>query len=175
MNIRPATIADIDQCERLDGSYVTDCVWHMDEATTPDSIGVSFRRTRIPRRVTVPYPRKTQDLSEHWQRGECFLVAGELGVVYGYLDMVVHHWQRQGWIEHLVVHRAHRNRGLATRLLQVAEQWARECKLAAIVAAMQPKNDPAIRLFVERGYAFCGFIDGYYDNGDIGLFYSLHL
>jgi len=117
MNYRPATIADIHQCERLDGSYVTDYVWQMEEAATADSVGVTFRRTRTPRRMDVPYPRDMQDLYEDWQRNECFLVAEELGSVYGLLDMTVRHWRWHGWIEHLVVDRSTRDRGLATRLL----------------------------------------------------------
>ena len=175
MNVRPATIADIEQCQQLDGSYVTDGVWQMDETSTPDSVRVSFRRIHIPRRVEVAYPRSTEALYEDWSRAECFLVADELGLVLGYLDMTLRHCQWQGWIEHLIVHRDQRNRGLATRLLQAAEAWARDNGLEAIVAAIQTKNDPAIRLLVGRGYSFCGFMDTYYRNGDIGLLYVLHL
>ncbi|HUV93344.1 MAG TPA: GNAT family N-acetyltransferase [Anaerolineae bacterium] len=175
MNVRLATIADIEQCQRLDGSYVTDCVWRMDEASTPDSIGVSFRCVRLPRRVPVPYPRSTEVLYEDWQRGECFLVAEELGLVLGYLDMTTRYRQWQGWIEHLIVRRSHRNRGFASQLLHAAEEWARGSDLRAIVAPVQTNNDPAIRLLCGRGYSFSGFIDGYYSNGDIGILYSLHL
>lgn len=175
VNIRAATIADIPQCERLDGSYVTACVWHMDEANTADSIDVSFRRVRIPRRIQVAYPRTTEALCEDWKRGECFLVAEELGRVFGYLDMTVRHWQWRGCIEHLIVDPSHRRRSLATRLLHAAERWARGSELEAIVAPVQSKNDPAIRLLLHQGYSFCGFIDRYYTNGDVGLCYSLRL
>ena len=175
MNIRAATIADIPQCERLDGSYATHYVWHMHEASTPDDVAVSFRRVRIPRRVQVAYTRTTESLGEDWRRGECFLVAEELGVIFGYLDMTVRHWQWSGWIEHLVVDPSHRRRGLASRLLQAAERWARGSDLGTIVAAVQAKNDPAILLLAQRGYSFCGFIDAYYHDGDLGILYSLRL
>jgi len=175
LKIRPATIADIEQCQRLDGSYVSGNVWQMDETTTADSIHVSFRRVHIPRQVQVAYPRSTELLYDDWSRGECFLVADELGLVLGYLDMTVRYCQWQSWIEHLVVHPDYRNRSLATRLLQAAERWARGSKIDAIIVAMQTKNDPAIQLFTGRGYSFCGFVDGYFANGDIGLLYGLRL
>lgn len=175
MNIRPATIVDLEQCERLDGSYVTNWVWQMDEARSLERIGVSFRRVRMPRSVRVAYPRANAALRGDWQRAECFLVVEELGRVFGFLDMTVRRWEHKGWIEHLIVKRSHRRRGLATGLLRAVEQWARGSQLEAVVAAVQTKNDPAIRLFVERGYSFCGFIDRHYPNGDIGLLYSLRL
>ena len=175
MNYRPATIADIQQCERLDGSYATDYVWQMEEAATADSIDITFRRTRIPRRMEVPYPRRTDDLHEDWQRNECFLVAEELGLVYGYLDMTVRQWRWQAWIEHLVVDRGARGRGLASRLLEVAERWGRDSKLESITIPLQPKNDPAVRFVSRRGYAFSGYVDGYYANGDVALLFVLRL
>ena len=40
---------------------------------------------------------------------------------------------------------------------------------------LQTKNDPAIRLVSSLGYAFSGFIDHYYNNGDVALLYTLTL
>lgn len=175
MNIRHATIADMDRCAALESSYATDYVWQMDESITADSVSVVFRRTRIPRRMEVTYPRGTQDLSKDLLRNECFFVADEPGVVFAYLDLTVRRWQRQGWLEHLVVHPDYRRRGLATHLLEAARQWARASDLAAIVSVVQTKNDPAICLFAKLGYVFSGFIDRYYNNGDIGVLHSLRL
>lgn len=175
MIFRSATIADIQQCERLDGSYSSEYVWQMEESANADVIGVSFRRTRTPRRMEVSYPRITLDLNEDWQRNECFLVAEELGSVYGFLDMTVRHWRWHGWIEHLVVDRPARDRGLATRLLETAEHWGRGSELESITIPVQPKNDPAIRLVARRGYTFGGFVDRYYTNGDVALLFILRL
>jgi len=175
MNARRATVVDIERCASLEGSYVTDYVWQMDETSTADGISVVFRRVRMPRRMEVAYPRGTEDLKKDLLRNECFLVADEPGMVLGYLDMTVHRWQAQGWIEHLVVQPAHRRRGLATHLLEVARQWARGSNLVAIVTAVQTKNDPAMCLLAKLGYTFSGFVDHYFNNGDIGVLYSLEL
>ena len=111
MEVRPATIADIERCKRLDGSYSTGYIWHMDESIRPDEVSVGFRRVRLPRTVEARDPRCDDDLFEVWQNSRCFLVADELGVVLGYLSMVVRRDNWQGWIEHLVVHRPYRRRG----------------------------------------------------------------
>ncbi len=172
MRIRPATIADIERCERLDGSYTTSYVWHMDQTVTPDSIALAFRRMRLPRSMEIAYPRSVQDLYENWQRDECFLVADELTTILGYLDLTVSRWQWAGFVEHLVVDRPHRRQGVATRLLRAAGQWARGSGLGRITLALQIKNDPATCLCSSLGYTFCGLIDHYFNNGDLGLLYS---
>ena len=172
MHIRPVNVADIDRCEHLDSSYTTEYVWRMSESVTENSMGVTFRRVRIPRPMEVAYPRGTEDLQEDLQRNECLLVAIDFGRTMGYLDVVVQRWRWQGWIEHLVVDRAYRRQGVATRLLEAGERWARGSELSAITVVIQSKNDPAIRLFSKRGYIFQGYIDHYFRNGDIGLVYS---
>ncbi len=175
MEVRPATIADIERCKHLDGGYSTGYIWHMDESVRPDEVSVGFRRVRLPRTVEARDPRCDEDLFEVWQNSRCFLVADELGVVLGYLSMVVRRDNWQGWIEHLVVHRPYRRRGVASMLLEGGEVWARSSALRGVTAVVQSKNDPATSLFPQRGYAFRGYIDGYFDSGDLGLVYSLHL
>jgi GNAT superfamily N-acetyltransferase len=175
MIVRPATFADLDRCEKLDGSSSTGHIWHIEETVNSDAIAVTFRRTRIPRYMELPYPRSVGPLFEHWKRRECFLVAQDAGSVAGFLDMTVNREQWQGWIEHLMVHRPFRRQGVAGLLLEGAERWARGSELRAINVVVQTKNDPAIRLLVERGYAFRGYVDQYFDNGDLGLVYCLNL
>lgn len=175
MIIRPGSVADVDRCLRLDGSYSTQYVWQMEESVGADQIAIAFRRTRIPRHIEVAYPRSVEDLEARVKRGEFFWVASELATIFGYLHLSVCEWQWQGWIEHLIVHRPYRRRGIATNLLDAAEQWAREAHLRAISTIVQPKNDPTICLLLKRGYAFSGFMDRHYENGDVGLVYSLNL
>jgi ribosomal protein S18 acetylase RimI-like enzyme len=175
MQVRPATIADIERCKHLDGSYSSGYIWHMDEAVRPDEVTVGFRRVRLPRTIEARDPRCGDDLFEVWQNSRCFLVADELGVILGYMSMVVRRDNWQGWIEHLVVHRSHRRRGVGTMLLDGGERWAQSSELRGVTAVVQSKNDPAISLFPRRGYAFRGYIDAYFDSGDLGLVYSLSL
>ncbi|MBC7236469.1 MAG: GNAT family N-acetyltransferase [Chloroflexi bacterium] len=175
MRIRPANLVDIESCQRLDGSYTTDYVWRMEERVGDDTASVTFRRVHIPRQITVAYPRSLDTLPDDWQRRECFLVADDLGRIIGFLDMLVHRWRWRAQVEHLVVDRAYRGRGVASHLLRAAERWARGSQMQSIEAILQNKNDPAIRILQQRGYRFQGFLDDYFENGDIGMVFRLYL
>jgi GNAT superfamily N-acetyltransferase len=173
MNVRPAIRADIERCLGLDSSYATDYIWQIDETAERETVGVTLRRVHIPRCLEVAYSCNLALLYADLARRECFLVAEEAGSLLGYLDLTVRPWQEQGWIEHCVVHRPYRRQGIATVLLQTAQHWARQAGLGTLIAAMQTRNDPAVRLFTAANFSFCGFMDHYYSNGDIGLLYSL--
>ncbi len=175
MNVRPATIADMDRLEQMDASYGTEYVWQMEERAAPGQLCLEFQRVHLPRRTEVTYALDAGSLYADWQRSDCFLVAQEFITPLGYLDMVVNRFRWQGWIEHLVVGRAYRRQGVATQLLAAAERWARENGLVSVTAAMQSRDDAAVRLFQGRRYGFRGAIDHYYHNGDIALLFALDL
>ncbi len=144
----------------------------MDETLRADEIQVGFRRVRIPRSMELQDPRLKEDLFHLWQQSRCFLVAEELGVVLGYLSMSVQRQAWQGSIDHLVVHRPYRRRGIASMLLEGAARWAQGSELSVVMAVVQSKNDPAISLLPKRGFAFRGYIDSYFGNGDLGMVYA---
>jgi ribosomal protein S18 acetylase RimI-like enzyme len=175
MRIRPATIADIDRCIRLDSGAKTEYVWQIDQNAGVDRVTLDMRRIRLPRVMELPYPRSVVDLQEDWQLKQCFVVADEFTTLLGYLDLTVTRWQWVGTIEHLVVDRAQRRKGVATQLLGAAERWARGSGLHRVVVVVQPKNDPAIRLFTKLGYVFAGLIDHYYGSDATSLVYALDL
>ena len=172
MNVNPATLADVEHCALLDASFATQYVWQTEQRISSENVSIGFRRIRIPRLLDVAYPREADQLFDHWQRRECFLSARQGAALVGYLDMTVHRDDWQGWIEHLVVHRPYRRLGIATALLDGAEQWALGSGLDCVSFAVQAKNDPAISLLVARGYRLRGFMDRYFRNGDMALFYT---
>lgn len=176
MIIRRAEPLDLEQCLRLDGDYQTERVWQMQiEENDGGGKGISFHPVRLPRPMAVPYPRSPEDLSANWERRECFLVAEEGGRVQGFLDMVVHTWNKTGWVNNLVVSKDKRRRGVGTALLRAAIRWSEEKKLQAIVLETQTKNDPAISFLKKHGFLFSGFHDRYYATRDIALFFALDL
>jgi len=172
MNIRPATLSDVERCASLDASFATQYVWQTEQRISSSLVDVGFRRIRIPRQLDVAYPGDTEALFGHWQRRECFLAARQDNTLIGYLDLTVHGDGWQGWIEHLVVHRPYRRLGVASALLEGAEQWAGGSQLRRITVAIQAKNDPAISLLLSRGYHLRGYLDRYFRNGDMALFYT---
>jgi ribosomal protein S18 acetylase RimI-like enzyme len=176
MMVRLAQLADLNACYEMDKSYLTDHVWQMQSHEKSQSIEARFDVVRLPRQMKVDYPRHPDELLGNWQQEACFLVAvDDADQVLGFLDMVAQAWHHTGWIRNLAVERQHRRQGLATSLLQAARRWALDSELKRFMAEAQTKNYPAIRFFQKHGFAYCGYNDRYYTNGDIAVFFSLSL
>ncbi len=175
MNIRPAQARDLEACLAIDGAYETDYVWQMDTSRSNGAITVGFRTTRLPRRMRVASSVQRELLLEHFEQGECFLVAEDASGIYAYLDAAANRWSKVGWIYHLTVAPERRRRGIASLLLSTAIKWARTQDLRELMVEAPTKNYPASALFQKHGFAFCGFNDHYYPNRDIALFFGLSL
>lgn len=175
MAIRPAELVDLENCLRLNHSYLTEYVWQMDVQEGASLVTVNFRTVRLPRAVHVKYPRDRQALLSGWHRRDCFLVAtaDKDERIVGYLTMGAHDWHRTGWVADLVIDADHRRQGIATRLLLEAKDWARKAGLRRLMVETQTKNHPAICFLERNGFSFCGYNDRYYANQDIALFFSL--
>lgn len=171
MDVRPATLADLNMCLSLDHSSVTDHVWQMKAQKAASGMSVDFDVVRLPRQMRAEYPRDPEQLVEDWQRGEGFFVAEVDGLVRGYVDLIAHPWQQMGWVVNLAVDRKHRRRNIATTLLRHAFQWSRTEGLPAVLLEATTKNYPALSLYQKLGFQFCGFNDWYYPNQDIALFF----
>ncbi len=171
MDIRLATLADLNASLTLDHDWVTDHVWQMKFRESDSDVQVTFQAVRLPRRMRVQYPRNVEQLVEDWERDEGFWVAEVDGEVRAYVDLIVHPWQRMGWVVNMAVDRDYRRRGIGTALIRRARQWAWEQGLQSLVVEATTKNYPALCLYQKLGFQFCGFSDHYYVNRDIALFF----
>jgi GNAT superfamily N-acetyltransferase len=176
MIVRMAELADLNPCYEMDGSYTTDYVWQMHTHDNERTVEVRFDTVRLPRPMKVAYPRHPDELLPNWRQRECFLVAADdLGQVVGFLDVTAQMWHAVGWIRNFVVQRNHRHQGVGTSLLRAARYWALDVGLRKMMLETQTKNYPAICFAQKNRFAFCGYNDRYYNNGDIALFFSLTL
>ncbi len=175
MNLRPAQVRDLDACIALDESYDTEYVWQMDNSRSNGAIQLGFRTTRLPRsmRVTVHSPQDR--LAEHYEQGECLMVAEEPPRIVAYVDVTHETGQRVAWIHSLVVASDMRKQKVGTQLLLAAMDWAHDQKMRALMASISTKNYPASAFLQKHGFAFCGFNDQYYHNRDIALFFAYKL
>lgn len=173
MDVRLATLADLNACLSLEHDWVTDHVWQMKFHEVGDRVDITFQTVRLPRRMGVKYPRDVEQLVADWQRGEGFWVAEVDGEVRGYADLVVRPWQRVGWVTNMAVDRTYRRQGIGTSLMRHARQWAWEQELQAVVVETTTKNYPAFCFYEKLGFEFCGYNDHYYPNQDIALFFAL--
>jgi len=172
VQIRPAVATDVNALMGIDHSCTSDYVWQMDIQSGDGYAGAIFRKIRLPRSVTVQYPRPLAALSEDWSRRSGALVATIGKEIVGYVRMTDKLLPRVAWVTDLVVAPRHRHQGIGSTLLLAAQSWALDRKNRQIVLEMLSKNNAAIRLAQKLGYEFCGYNDHYYETQDIAIFFG---
>lgn len=175
MIVRKAVPADLKQCTALDHHYTTTHVWQINRREENGAMMLSFRSVRLPRSMSVRYPRDPEQLWAEWAQWDSFLVADDDGYLRGYTGLLAQPAEGRGWIRHLIVGRPHRRAGIGTALLQAVMQWASAHDLRHLTMEMQSKNYPAIRFCQKHGFQFCGFSEAYYRGQDIALFFAQRL
>ena len=172
VQIRPAITTDLSTLMAIDHSCQTDYVWQMDVHHEDGQIGAVFREIRLPRSVSVAYPRPVSSLSESWSHRSGILVASISVQVVGYVranDMIL---PQTAWLMDVVVAPRFRRQGVASALVLAAQSWAVQRKNGRSLLEMPSKNNSAIRLAQKLGYEFCGYNDQYYETQDIALFFG---
>lgn len=175
--IRDGLAQDIDTCLALDSTYQTDYVWQMTVTPEPEAFHLLFRTERLPRMVDLEYPLSRRRIQAALPAEHCFLVAeGRRGQDEAEIIafLVMHHIAARSItvVQDIVVSRPFRRRGIGTRLLKVARQWADEQRAWQMTVETQTKNYPSIALCQKNGLTFCGFHDQYFPNQDIAVFFG---
>jgi ribosomal protein S18 acetylase RimI-like enzyme len=173
MIIRKADLRDLNGCVALDTTYATEHVWQVRTEERPyEEVLITLHTIKLPRSVRARPPRGGDHLVEDWQQGGCFLVADDEGELRGYLNMTVEPGLARGWVKDLAVVTPYRRQGIGSELVRAALRWGRERALRSVLAETQTKNYPAICFCRKHGFVFCGFIDQYYPNQDIAVFFA---
>jgi ribosomal-protein-alanine N-acetyltransferase len=172
IHVRPASEVDLPVLMAFDHASTSERVWQLDLSREPRDLRVaaSFREVRLPRPVTLSYPRDPARLAEVWERKGLMYVAAAGIQPIGYAAAAEPH-SAQAWVSDLVVVPRWRRRGVGSALLAVLQQAARGRGARNLFLEMQTKNYPAIRLAQKRGYDFCGYNDHFYSTQDIALFF----
>lgn len=170
--IRPANAIDLPSLIGIDHSNSSEYVWQLDVRNEPNQVTANFREVRLPRSVTVAYPRNPSLLADEWTKRDVFFVALQGDIPVGYIGAVEEHVAAVAWVTDLVVAGEMRRRGVASDLLTAVQAWALERSVRRIVLETQSKNHPYIRLAQKFGYEFCGYNDQYYPTQDVALFFG---
>jgi GNAT superfamily N-acetyltransferase len=174
MEIRLATLADLNACLSLDDSFETDYVWQLDAKHDAQSISSIFRLTRLPRTMKVTGIISRDSVGENHRRGGNLWVYDDDGV-RGFIGATYEEWNQSACIKHLAVSRAYRRNGIGTRLLHTVLNWAEQKKLGIALADASTKAYPAICFYQKHGFAFCGSNDRLYPNRDIAMLFAISL
>jgi len=171
-DIRPGNATDLPSIMGIDHSNSSEYVWQLDVRNEPNQVTANFREVRLPRSVTITYPRDPSLLADEWTKRDAFLVAIQGEIPVGYVGAVEEHVSAVAWVTDLVVAPGVRRRGVASSLLTAVQAWALERGVRRIVLEMQSKNHPCIRMAQKFGYEFCGYNDQYYPTQDVALFFG---
>jgi ribosomal protein S18 acetylase RimI-like enzyme len=172
ITIRPASVIDLSSLMAMDHSCQTDYVWQMDVQGEEGQFGAIFRLIRLPRTVSINYPRDIENMPEEWDKRLGMHVAWFDGEIVGFIrinDLII---PRTAWITDLVVAPESRRHGIATSLIESSYSWALERNNDFALLEMTSKNYPAINLAKKMGFEFCGYNDRYYRSKDIALFFG---
>jgi GNAT superfamily N-acetyltransferase len=171
IEIRPAVSTDLPRMMGMDHSVVSEYVWQLDLRHESAQISASLREVRLPRPVSVAYPRSPYALADEWQRRSVVFVAADVDVL-GYVCIAEQGAASVAWVTDLVVDHHHRRQGIGSLLLKSAHDWALERGSSMLIFETQAKNQPAIRMAQKAGLEFCGYNDHYYANQDVALFFG---
>ena len=171
LEIRPAIATDLSRMMGMDHSVKSDYVWQLDLRREGGQISATLREVRLPRPVSVAYPRNPFALADEWQYKDRVLVAVSVNVM-GYICIVEQSASTVAWVTDLVVAPEQRRHGIGSLLLKSAQDWALERGSRMFMFETQAKNQPAIHMAQKAGLEFCGYNDHYYANQDVALFFG---
>ena len=173
IEIRPAKEEHIEALININHSYSSDHVWQMDQQYVSGNIGAAFREVRLPRIAKVEYPRPTKAFKNNWDSYSGVLVAIHTDQPVGYTSLVENMIPTSTLMLDLVVVPNLRRQGIGSALTLAALDWVKaQTKSHRLVLGMQTKNFPAINLAQRLGFDYCGYIDNYYPNRDIAIFFT---
>jgi len=170
--IHRPTLHDLNECARLDASYITQRVWQMTMQANAIDMQVSFHLVNLPRQMEINATLADDNLLQFWQRGDCLLSARKNNDIVGYLHMIPDIAISAGSIYRHVVAPDYRRQGIGTKLLDYALRWGQERHLRSLLVTLHTKNHPAIEFYRAQGFSFCGFSEQTYNNQQIKLHFT---
>ncbi len=172
IQIRPTVASDLARLMGLDHSTTSESVWQLELRRDPGQVTAMFREVRLPRSISVAYPRSPFALADDWTKRSMMYTALINQDIVGYVSLLERGMDSVVSVTDLAVNMAKRRQGVGSALLTAAQDWAAGRSHRHVILEMQSKNLPAIRLSQKFGYDFCGYNDQYYLTQDVVLFFS---
>jgi ribosomal protein S18 acetylase RimI-like enzyme len=175
IQIRPTVASDLVRLMGFDHSITSESVWQLELRRDAGQSTAIFREVRLPRSISVAYPRAPFALADDWVKRSMMYTALIGQDLVGYICLVERCMDSTVYVTDLVVNAVSRRQGVASALLRAAQEWSAGRLHRRIILEIQSKNLPAIRLSQKFGYEFCGYNDQYYLTQDVALFFARSL
>jgi len=175
IQIRPTIASDLTRLMGFDHSITSESVWQLELRRDTGQVTAMFREVRLPRSISISYPRNPFALADDWVKRSMMYTAILDQDIVGYVSLLERGIDSAVCVTDLVVSMGNRRQGVASALLAAVQDWAAERSLRRIILEMQSKNLPAIRFSQKFGYEFCGYNDQYYLTQDVTLFFAKSL
>ena len=172
IDIRSAISSDIPHLVRFDHSVETTHVLQMESVATTGNIDISFKETKLPRSLALPYPKSVESMADSWTRHGLFLVARMDIKLVGYLILELSAETKTGLVTDLVVDSSSRRLGIASGLLISTRNWLKNKGIRRENLVVQAKNHAGISLARKLKMDYCGYLDHYYANRETAIFFS---
>jgi ribosomal protein S18 acetylase RimI-like enzyme len=172
LQIRPTIANDLSRLMAFDHSITSESVWQLELRRDAGQVTAAFREVRLPRSISVAYPRNPFGLADDWSKRSMMYTACIGPDPVGYISLLERGLDSVIWVTDLVVDVAGRRQGVGSALLASAQDWAAGRSHRHLLLEMQSKNLPSIRLAQKFGFEFCGYNDHYYLTQDVALFFT---
>ena len=174
-HVRPTHASDLSGLMALDHTIRSDAVWQLELRRETGQLSAMFREVRLPRPITLAYLQDPFALADEWKHKSMMFTALSGADPIGYAAIVERGVASVAWISDLIVGAGMRRNGVGSALLLAAQEWAQGKGIRRLMAEMQSRNLPAIRMAQKHGYEFCGYNDHYYLSQDVALFFARSL
>lgn len=156
--LRPRRMRDDDvlACLELDPGYTTDWAWQLERQEWGDETSFRLRPTKLPRPRAVDGFPLVPALEQRVEEAD-FALLLEDQVIAAYV--LVRRVGTRAELDLLVVGLPWRRRGLGTRLIGEARDWARRQGVRLLEARVEARNAPAIRFLQHQGFTIRGVRD----------------
>lgn len=175
LQIRYARQDDLEKMINLDHSSIGSYAYKLEVTRDKNTQVSSFQRVRLPRNVSIAYPKDEETLVKSWAKSESILVGCLMDEPVAYISMENSSMPKTVRIVDLAVDMNLRQKGIATSMIVASEAWARERSQNRLFIELQTRNDPAICLVKKVGFELCGYLDRFFQNGDTALFFEKRL
>ncbi len=172
IDIRSAISSDIPHLIRFDHSVETTHVMQMESVVTNGNIDISFKETKLPRSLALPYHKPVDSMKDSWTRHGLFLVARMDSKLVGYLTLELSVDIKSGLVTDLVVDSSSRRLGIASGLLISTRNWLKNKGIRRENLVVQAKNHAGISLARKLKMDYCGYLDHYYANRETAIFFA---